>query len=212
LSRDTFHLLSPRLTSVLTPVGAAANIPKGSYRIEEVPYWRQWKSGGLTVTAIPVDHDGGRLFDSESHPQAFTGYIIQDDGVTVYYPGDTAYQKPMFDEVARRFGPIDLALMPIGPISPPEIMSKHHLNPEQALQAANDLQAAVMVPIHFGTFINSLDAAGDCEAALDEALRQGRSGRVAVEKLRIGEQRVIIAAAAAASRQGVGPGPSSTSR
>jgi L-ascorbate metabolism protein UlaG (beta-lactamase superfamily) len=41
-------------------------------------------------------------------------------------------------------------------------MLKHHLNPEQALQAANDLQAAVMVPIHFGTFINSQDAAGDC--------------------------------------------------
>jgi L-ascorbate metabolism protein UlaG (beta-lactamase superfamily) len=102
--------------------------------------------------------------------------------------------------------------MPIGPISPPEIMLKHHLNPEQALQAANDLQAAVMVPIHFGTFINSLDAASDCEAALDEALRQGRTGRVSVEKLRIGEQRVIIAAAAAASKQDGGPGPWSTSR
>jgi L-ascorbate metabolism protein UlaG (beta-lactamase superfamily) len=212
LSRDTFHLLGPRLRSVLTPVGAAADIPKGSYRVEEIPYWRQWKRGGLVVTAVPVDHNGGRILDSDSHPQAFTGYVVQHDGVTVYFPGDTAYQKPMFDEVARRFGPIDLALMPIGPISPPEAMLKHHLNPEQALQAANDLQAAVMVPIHFGSFINSLDAAGDCEAALDELLRQGRTGRVSVEKLRIGEQRVIIAAAAAAYRQDGGTGPWSTSR
>jgi L-ascorbate metabolism protein UlaG (beta-lactamase superfamily) len=90
-------------------------------------------------------------------------------------------------------------------------MLKHHLDPEQALQAANDLQAAVMVPIHFGTFINSLDAAGDCEAALDEALRKGRAGRVSVEKLRIGEQRILIAAVAAASGDG-GPGRWSTSR
>jgi L-ascorbate metabolism protein UlaG (beta-lactamase superfamily) len=211
LSRDTFHMLSPRLTSVLTPLGAAADIPKGSYRVEEIPYWQKWKRDGLTVTAVPVDHDGGRILDSDSHPQAFTGYVIQHDGVTVYFPGDTAYQKPMFDEVARRFGPIDLALIPIGPISPPDIMLKHHLDPEQALQAANDLQAAVMVPIHFGTFINSLDAAGDCEAALDEALRKGRAGRVSVEKLRIGEQRILIAAAAAASGDG-GPGRWSTSR
>jgi L-ascorbate metabolism protein UlaG (beta-lactamase superfamily) len=211
LSRDTFHLLSPRLTSVLTPVGAAADIPKDGYRVEELPYWRQWKRGGLTVTAVPVDHDGGRILDSDSHPQAFTGYVIKHDGVTVYFPGDTAYQKPMFDEVARKFGPIDLALMPIGPISPPDIMLKHHLNPGQALQAANDLQAAVMVPIHFGSFINSLDAAGDCEVALDAALRQGQAGRVLVEKLRIGEQKVIIAAAAAASSDG-GPEPWSTSR
>ena len=70
LSRDAFHLLSPRLTSVLTPVGAAADLPKGGYRVEEIPYWRQWKRGGLTVTAIPVDHNGGRIFDSGSHPQA----------------------------------------------------------------------------------------------------------------------------------------------
>jgi hypothetical protein len=69
-----------------------------------------------------------------------------------------------------------------------------------------------MVPIHFGTFINSQDAAGDCEAALDEALRQGRTGRLSVEKLRIGEQRVIIATSAAASRQDGGPEPWSTSR
>jgi L-ascorbate metabolism protein UlaG (beta-lactamase superfamily) len=212
LSRDTFHLLSPRLTSVLTPVGAAADIPKGGYRVVEIPYWRQWKKGGLTVTAVPVDHDGGRILDSDSHPYAFTGYVIQHDGVTVYFPGDTAYQRPMFDEVARRFGPIDLALLPIGPISPPDIMTKHHLDPEQALQAANDLHAAVMVPIHFGTFINSLDGAGDCEAALDEAIRKGRAGRVSVEKLRIGEQRVIIAAAAAAAKQDGGSGPWSTSR
>jgi L-ascorbate metabolism protein UlaG (beta-lactamase superfamily) len=193
LSRDTFRLLRSRRTSVLTPVGAAADIPAGSYRVEELPSWRQWKRDGLVVTAVPVDHDGGRILDSASHPQAFTGYVIQHDGVTVYFPGDTAYRKTMFDEVARRFGRIDLALMPICPISPPDIMLKHHLNPEQALQAANDLHAAVMVPIHFGTFINSLDAAGDCEAALDEALRKERAGQVSVEKLRIGEQRVIIA-------------------
>jgi L-ascorbate metabolism protein UlaG (beta-lactamase superfamily) len=54
-------------------------------------------------------------------------------------------------------------------------MLKHHLNPEQALQAANDLQAAVMVPIHFGTFINSQDAAGDC-GDVPEVLRAQSGG------------------------------------
>jgi N-acyl-phosphatidylethanolamine-hydrolysing phospholipase D len=193
LSPGTFRLLRGKLSDVLVPVGAAADIPNGGYRVEEVPYWHQWKRNGLVVTAVPVDHDGGRFLDSGSHPQAFTGYVIQYQGITVYFPGDTAYRESLFADVARRFGPIDLALLPIGPISPPEVMSKHHLNPAQALQAANDLHAAVMVPIHFGTFVNSLDARGDCEAALDEALRQGQAGPVRVEKLRIGGQAIIVA-------------------
>jgi len=193
LSPATFRLLRGKLTNVLVPVGAAADIPKGSYRVEEVPYWRQWRRNGLIVTAVPVDHDGGRFLDSGSHPQAFTGYVIQYQGITVYFPGDTAYRESLFADVARRFGPIDLALLPIGPIAPPEIMFKHHLNPPQALQAANDLHAAVMVPIHFATFINSLDARGDCEAALEEALRRGQAGPVKVEKLQIGGQAVIVA-------------------
>jgi len=198
LSRGTFHQLHSKQTNVLTPVGAAADVPEGSYQIEEIPYWGRWEKDGLVVTAVPADHNGGRFLDLTAHPLAFTGYVVQHDGVTVYFAGDTAYQKSLFDEIARRFGRIDLALMPIGPISPPDIMLKHHLDPTQALQAANDLQADVMVPIHFGTFINSLDAPGACEAALDETLRQERANRVTVEKLRIGEQRVLISADAAA--------------
>lgn len=196
LSPATFRLLRGKLTNVIVPVGAAADIPRGSYRVAEVPYWHQWRRDGLVVTAVPVDHDGGRFLDSGSHPQAFTGYVIQYQGITVYFPGDTAYRESLFADVARRFGPIDLALLPIGPIAPPEIMLKHHLNPAQALQAANDLHAAVMVPIHFGTFINSLDARGDCEAALEEALRRGQAGPVKVERLQIGGQAVIVATGA----------------
>jgi quercetin dioxygenase-like cupin family protein len=50
----------------------------------------------------------------------------------------------------------------------------------------------VMVPIHFGTFINSLDARGDCEAALEEALQRGQAGRVRVESFGSANKRSLF--------------------
>ena len=56
--------------------------------------------------------------------------------------------------------------MPIGPIRPEPEMLPNHLNPAQALEASQILRAKHMLPIHFGTFINSFDEPGEVEAAL----------------------------------------------
>jgi N-acyl-phosphatidylethanolamine-hydrolysing phospholipase D len=120
-----------------------------------------------------------------------TGYVAQYHGLTVYFSGDTAYRAEVFTEVAQRFPSIDLALLPIGPIAPEEMMRSHHLDPEQALQAFEDLGAQQMVAIHFGTYLHSLDAPGDCERRLDDAVarRPDLAGRV--HRLEAGERRPL---------------------
>ena len=104
----------------------------------------------------------------------------------------------MFTEVARRFGHIDLALLPIGPIAPAEMMRAHHLDPAQALVAMDDLGAEQLVPIHFGTWLHSYDAPGDCERAFDAAVvaraaLPGHAGLAArVHRLDQGERFVVL--------------------
>ena len=193
LSPDSLRLIGSRLGTVLAPVGAAGDVPAGAYRTVELPTGSAWEHDGLRVTAVPVLHDGGRLlFDRDSHPHAFTGYVVEYHGKRVYFPGDTSYRANLFHAVVERFGPMDLALMPICPIAPESTMHPHHLTPDEALRAVDELQAVVMVPIHFDTFVNSFDVPGDCLRALNQAMDANLDRKARVEVLRVGEQRVLL--------------------
>jgi len=70
-------------------------------------------------------------------------------------------------------------------------MQPSHLNPEQALRAADLLGARWMVPIHFDTFVESLDAPGECRAALRDAMTRVPLSVTTVVDLHIGDQRVF---------------------
>jgi len=193
LSSGTFALIEPKIHLVLTAEGVKQDIPSGGYVVKELRYGESWQRDGLRVTAVPVGHNGGRwLFDQASHPRSYTGFVIQYHGIQVYFPGDTAYRRNLSSDIASQFGPVDLALLPICPIQPVDHMLSSHLDPRQALQVADDLSARWMVPIHFGTFINSLDAPGSCEAALRAAIQSRNSLNVRVAILRVGEQRMLI--------------------
>ena len=60
-----------------------------------------------------------------------------------------------------RFDPIDLAILPIGPIHPREFMRSMHEDGYEALNAFADLGAKYMLPVHFNTFVNSTDDVGE---------------------------------------------------
>jgi N-acyl-phosphatidylethanolamine-hydrolysing phospholipase D len=67
------------------------------------------------------------------------------------FAGDTGYH-PEFPRIAQRFGPFDLALLPIGAYEPRWFMQPFHMNPEEAVAAARDLGGPPVVPMHWGTF------------------------------------------------------------
>jgi L-ascorbate metabolism protein UlaG (beta-lactamase superfamily) len=183
-----------RVTRALfVPAGGLVYVPDLDFPAFELGTWQSWESGGLRITAVPVQHTGFRYgADAAWMTHTFTGYVIQYRGVTVYFGGDTAYAKPLFEETARRFPSIDLALLPIAPIHPREIMSRVHMDPEEALAAFADLRARWMVPIHHSTFVNSFDAPGEALATLRTGMaRRGLDGRT-VMILGQGEQRVLI--------------------
>lgn len=193
LSQGSLGLLGARLGTVFVPRGAMVYVPPGPFDARELGRWESHTVNGLRVTAVPVDHVGWRYgADAAWMTETFTGYVIEARGLTVYFGGDTAYAPALFRETARRFPHIDLALLPIGPIHPREVMARRHLDPDEALRAFELLGARWMVPIHFDTFINSQDAPGEARRVLLESMARRGLGDDRVAVLPIGGQRVLI--------------------
>jgi L-ascorbate metabolism protein UlaG (beta-lactamase superfamily) len=133
---------------VVVPTGLAELItPLGFRRVYELNWWDVYEGDGFKVIHVPAKHWGRRT--PHDRERGYGGFVIERHGHHVYFAGDTAYFQG-FLEIGRAF-PIDLALLPIGAYRPLSFRQVH-CNPEDALQAFEDMQARYMVPIHWGTF------------------------------------------------------------
>ena len=72
-------------------------------------------------------------------------------GQKIYFAGDTGYGDH-FKKLHDQYGPVDLALLPIGAYEPRWFMKGHHMNPADSVQAHIDLESRKSLAIHFGTF------------------------------------------------------------
>ena len=79
------------------------------------------------------------------------GYVIEGAGKKIYHGGDSGFGSH-YKQLAETFGNIDYFLIGIGAFEPRWFMQANHNNPEDALQAFQDANAATLIPMHYGTF------------------------------------------------------------
>jgi N-acyl-phosphatidylethanolamine-hydrolysing phospholipase D len=194
LSGDSLAMIEDKTRVMLLPPGVQSSVPRYAFPSRELTRWQAYEAGGLRVTAVPVRHVGGRWgIDLAWHERAFTGYVFEYHGLSVYFGGDTAFDARSFREAHQHFPALDAALLPICPAEPRDYMRHVHMDPAEALDALALLGAKQLVPIHFDTFLNSDDEPGQCGRRLREAMRVRSIGEERVQILSIGEQRVLIA-------------------
>ncbi|XXT19884.1 MBL fold metallo-hydrolase [Sorangium sp. So ce429] len=194
LSLGSLSLIEDKVRTLLVPRGGLVYVPNYTFDSVEVPTWTTWQQGDLKITAVPVWHAGYRYgLDQAWMTESFTGYVVEYHGLTVYFGGDTAYERDYFVKTRARFPGIDLAIMPIAPVGPREFMETKHVGPAEAVQAFLDLGARRMMAIHFDTFINSTDAFGEAPRELRRVMAARGLGPDRVLLPRHGEQRVLIA-------------------
>jgi L-ascorbate metabolism protein UlaG (beta-lactamase superfamily) len=124
---------------------------RGLRRVEELDWWQSIAGpGGSRLTFVPARHFSGRgLLDRDR--TLWGGFIVERAPATLYFAGDSGYFSG-FREIGARFGPIDLALLPIGAYAPRWFMQAAHIDPDEAVQAHLDLRARLSLAMHFGTF------------------------------------------------------------
>ena len=155
---------------VVTPLGNGRLVQAvGMRRVEELDWWQEAKTSVLPVALTPAWHFSARTpFDRNR--ALWSGFVLTAGGSRIFFAGDTAY-GPFFTDIRERFGPIDLALLPIGAYEPRWFMQSVHMNPADAVQAHVDLDAAASIGMHFGTFQMTAEGIDAPLRALDEARR-----------------------------------------
>ena len=121
--------------------------------VQEAGWWQQYDLGPdspLEITFLPAAHWHRRGL-ADLNQVLWGSFMIRVNDKLLYFAGDTAYAEH-FEAIEARFGPIDVALMPIGAYKPAYMMAKSHVNPHEAAKAANVLRAGHVVPMHYGTF------------------------------------------------------------
>ena len=155
---------APRFVTTLGNAHALAGL---GIEAVELDWWQRMEAGPLRITATPARHFSARTpFDRDR--TLWAGFMIEADGGRVLFAGDSG-AGPHWATIRERLGSPDVALLPIGAYEPRWFMAPVHMNPEEAVQAHQDLAAHRSVGMHFGTFQLTDEAIDAPLVALDAA-------------------------------------------
>lgn len=137
---------------IIVPLGNKALLERHDIPGGEEYNWGQSTrlSEEVEVTLLTARHWSGRGLD-DRYRTLWGAYVVEGSGGPVYFAGDTGW-GPHFAEARRRFGPMRLALLPIGAYKPRHFMEAAHISPDEAVQAHIALGASTSVAMHYGTF------------------------------------------------------------
>jgi len=155
LDYKTVHKLKPKVKAVYCSLGVSSHFIYWGFDesiIHELDWWQTKKmETGMTITAAPARHFSGRGIKRAK--TLWSSFILKTADHNIYLGGDSGYDTH-FKEIGEKFGPFDIALLEAGQYN--ESWPFIHMMPEQTVQAALDLGAKILLPVHWGKFTLSL--------------------------------------------------------
>jgi N-acyl-phosphatidylethanolamine-hydrolysing phospholipase D len=162
---------------------------QGAKNVIGLDWWGKHQVGNLQLHLVPVQHWSSRTpFDRNA--TLWGGWVVQAPQFQWFFAGDVGYSKD-FTDIAQRFGPFDLALIPIGAYEPRWFMKDQHINPAEAVQVHLDLRARQSVAIHWGTFELTDEALDQPLIDLPVALDAARVAREQFIALKHGQTKSL---------------------
>ena len=175
-------------TLFLVPLGNAALLQRhGIDNVRELDWGESVRLAGLTVHCLPAQHWSKRSL-TDTNKALWSSWAVLGERRRFYHAGDTGY-FPGFKQIAEYLGPFDLAAVPIGAYAPRQMMRASHMNPEEAVSAALDLDAKTAVAMHFGTFDLSDEPLNQPPRRFKQAAAAQGLGEEQAWVLKIGETR-----------------------
>lgn len=135
----------------VVPLGVSGHllrwgVPKE--KIVELDWYQSHKSGKLELVLTPARHFSGRSL-TDQNTTLWGSWVIRTNNTAVFYSGDSGYFDE-FKKIGTIYGPFDIAFIENGAYD--NSWAEIHMKPEQAVQAAIDLQTKLFFPVHWGKF------------------------------------------------------------
>lgn len=151
LDDETIKEIDAKVGRYIVPLGIKAHIQRwgiASEKIVELDWYQSFPIGEITYTLTPSRHFSGRGLTNRFET-LWGSWVVKNHRQTVYFSGDGGYSSE-FKRIGEMFGPFDIAFLEDGAYN--QDWSQIHMFPEQAVQAAVDLNAKVILPIHWGKY------------------------------------------------------------
>lgn len=142
--------LKDKVKQFYVPLGIKAHLLEWGVpasKIKEFDWWEAATLNGIQFVSTPARHFSGRGFTRNN--TLWTSWVIKSENNSIFFSGDSGYGKH-FKEIGEKYGPFDFAMMECGQYN--EQWAHIHMMPEETIQASVDVQAASMMPIHWGAF------------------------------------------------------------
>ena len=149
--------LSAKTEHFITPLGVGQRLIEWGVavdKVQQLDWWESTQIDGVQVRATPAQHFSGRGVN-DGNSTLWASWVIQSPGLNLFFSGDTGYFDG-FKKIGEKYGPFDVAMLETGAYDQqwPDV----HMQPEETLQAFQDLKARWLMPVHNGTFDLSLHA------------------------------------------------------
>lgn len=135
----------------IVPLGVKAHLQRWGVaddKIVEMDWAENIAVGNVNITFVTARHFSGRTLTAKN-PTLWGGYVVKSPDSSLYFSADSGYGKHFATHIAK-YAPFDFAWFENGAYN--ESWALIHSFPEQAIQAAADVHATKIMPIHWGKY------------------------------------------------------------
>jgi L-ascorbate metabolism protein UlaG (beta-lactamase superfamily) len=171
LDYNSIKKLKLKTESFYVPLGVGAHFKAWgieSKLIHELNWWDEIDMDNLKFILTPSRHFSGRGIQ-DKNKTLWGSWIVQGKKDNIYFSGDGGY-GPHFKKIGKKYGPFDFAMMECGQYN--EKWHDIHMMPEETAKATKDVNAKIMMPIHWGAFTLSLHSWTDPVERVSKKLKE----------------------------------------
>ena len=151
LDYETVLKLKPKIKKIICALGVGQHLEFWGFDkniINELDWNEEINLGeSFVVNTMPAQHFSGRGF--VRNKTIWVSFILKTPTMTIFIGGDSGYDTH-FAEIGKAFGPFDLVILENGQYN--KNWKYIHMQPSETLQAAKDLNAKRLFPVHNSKF------------------------------------------------------------